>query len=116
MNTAALVTFIKAQLENNKANNIVELNVTPLTDCLDIMLIADATSTRHAQSIGRKLVEAAKAAGIIPLGIEGEAAGEWILVDLGDVVVHIMLKSQRDLYQLEKLWVVTERMKKQRET
>lgn len=114
MNHPELVSFVKKHLEDNKADNIVEMDVTSLTDCMDIMMIASATSTRHAKSIASKLVAAAKAAGIRPLGIEGEIAGEWVLIDLGDIVVHVMLKSQRDLYQLEKLWAVTERFKQER--
>lgn len=107
MNRTELVSLIKKQLNDNKAENIIEMDVTSLTDCMDVMIIASATSTRHAKSIGKKLVDAAKAENIRPLGIEGEAVGEWILIDLSDVVVHVMLKSTRDLYQLEKLWMVT---------
>ncbi|MCX7126201.1 MAG: ribosome silencing factor [Gammaproteobacteria bacterium] len=104
-----LTAFIKKQLEDNKALNIAELDVTPLTDYIDMMIIATGTSTRHVQSIAKKLVNAVKEAGVRPLGVEGETTGEWVLVDLGDTVVHIMLKSERELYDLEGLWSATER-------
>ena len=109
-----LITLVRQQLENNKAIDIVTLDVKSLTDCMDTMVITTGTSTRHVQSMDKKLIDDVKTAGIRPLGIEGESAGEWILIDLGDVVVHVMLKSQRDLYQLEKLWMVTEAFKKQK--
>jgi ribosome-associated protein len=112
MNTQDILSFIKQQLENNKAENIIELDVQPLTQSFDFMVIGTGTSTRHVQSIARKLIAAAKEAGMTLLGTEGEAHGEWVLVDFGDVVAHVMLKSQRELYQLEKLWMVTEQFKK----
>lgn len=107
-----LLSFIKKQLEDNKAGNIVELDVTALTQSFDTMIIATGTSTRHAQSIAKKLMAAAKEIGIRVLGVEGETYGEWILIDFGDVVAHVMVQSQRDLYQLEKLWAVSEQFKK----
>lgn len=114
MKLEALITFIKSQLEDNKAENIVELDVQPLTQSFDRLVIATGTSTRHVNAIAKKLIAAAKAQEIPILGVEGETYAEWILIDFGDVVAHIMLKSQRDLYQLEKLWTVTEAFKKQR--
>lgn len=113
MKLNALLQFIKTQLEDNKGDNIVELDVKSLTQSFDTMVICTGTSTRHVQSIARKLIAAAKEANIPMLGVEGETFAEWVLVDFGDVVVHVMLKSQRDLYQLEKLWTVTEQFKKQ---
>ena len=104
MNLKESVAFIKKQLEDNKALDITELDVTTVSNCTDVMLIATGTSTRHVQSIAKKLVNAVKEAGVRPLGVEGEATGEWVLVDLGDVLVHIMLKSEREAYDLETLW------------
>src|SRR3989338_11077366 len=109
MNLVELISFIKKQLEDNKALNIAELDVTPLTNSMDCMIICTGTSTRHVQSIAKKLINAVKEAGVRPLGIEGEVNGEWVLVDLGDIVLHVMLKEQQELYNLEKLWAVTER-------
>lgn len=106
--------FIRKELENNKADNIVELDVKSLTGSFDSMIIATGTSTRHVQSTAKKLIAAAKEASFRPLGVEGELFGEWVLIDFGDVVVHVMLKSQRDLYQLEKLWAVSEQFKKEK--
>ncbi|PIZ03722.1 MAG: ribosome silencing factor [Gammaproteobacteria bacterium CG_4_10_14_0_8_um_filter_38_16] len=112
MKLPQLIKFIQKQLADNKADHIVELDVKSLTDSFDAMIIATGTSTRHVQSISKKLIAAAKEAGIRPMGVEGEPFAEWVLIDFGDVVVHVMLKSQRDLYQLEKLWAVSEQFKK----
>ena|SRR3990167_3595135 len=111
MNLAELISFIEKELENNKALDIARLDVTPLTTSMDCMIICTGTSTRHVQSIAKKLLNSVKEAGVRPLGIEGELHGEWVLIDLADVVVHVMLKEQRELYNLEKLWTVTERFK-----
>ena len=101
---------IKA-LTDNKAQDIVEIDVSKLTPTFDAMVICTATSTRHATSLAKKIIEATKEAGIRPLGMEGEKFGEWVLIDLCDVIVHIMLQAQRELYHLEKLWMVTESAK-----
>ena len=112
MNLNELTAFVKKQLEDNKAQEITELDVTQLTTSMDCMIICTGTSTRHVQSIAKKAVNAAKEAHLRPLSVEGEAAGEWILVDFGDLVLHVMLKDQREHYNLEKLWKATERFKK----
>jgi len=87
-----------------KAVNVAVLDVRGLTDIADTMIVASGTSDRHVRSIADRVVERAKAAGIRPLGIEGEREGEWVLVDLKGVVLHVMLPRVRELYGLEHLW------------
>src|SRR3990167_4442633 len=106
-----LLMFIQAELENNKAQNIVTLDVRTLTQSFDAMVVATGTSTRHTQSIASKLIEAAKSNGFRPYATEGEMFGEWILIDFSDVIVHIMLTAQRDHYHLERLWAVKKKSK-----
>jgi ribosome-associated protein len=71
------------------------------------MVIASATSSRHAKSLSDYVAEKAKAAGVMPLGVEGAQVSDWVLLDLGDVIVHIMTGQAREFYQLEKLWSVS---------
>jgi ribosome-associated protein len=92
-------------LEDLKALNPVILDVTELTDVMDYMVIASGTSSRHVKSLASNVSMEAKKRGMMPLGIEGEDAGEWVLVDFGDIVVHVMLPATRDFYDLERLWV-----------
>jgi ribosome-associated protein len=91
-------------LESLKADNIVVLDVRAQASFTDYMIFASGSSTRHVSAIADSVVEAAKATGEPALGVEGEDVGEWVLVDLGDVVVHIMLPDVRLYYELEKLW------------
>ena len=91
-------------LDALKADNIVVLDVRAQASFTDYMIFASGSSRRHVSAIADSVVEAAKATGDPALGIEGEDVGEWVLVDLGDVVVHIMLPDVRLYYELEKLW------------
>ncbi|MGM0542638.1 MAG: ribosome silencing factor [Pseudomonadota bacterium] len=91
-------------LEELKARDIAQLDVAELTDVADIMLIASGTSTRHVAALAQNVVERAKAAGLAPRGVEGGDNADWVLVDLSDVIVHIMLPEARALYDLERLW------------
>ncbi len=93
-----------AALEELKADDIVQLDVNGIASFTDYMIFASGNSTRHVSAIADSVIEAAKAAGQPAQGVEGAEIGEWILVDLGDVVVHVMLPDVRQYYELEKLW------------
>lgn len=95
-------------LEDIKAENIQILDVTAMTDVTDYMVIATGKSTRQVKALANEVSSQAKAAGIQPMGVEGEDVGEWALVDLTDVIVHIMTPQTRETYNLEKLWSVPE--------
>ena len=95
---------VTTALDDMKAVNVRVLDVRGLTDIADTMVIASGNSDRHVRSIAERVVEKAKAAGYRPLGTEGERDGEWVLVDLQDVVVHVMLPRVREFYGLERLW------------
>jgi ribosome-associated protein len=104
MTSEELLSLATTILDDMKAIDVTVLNVIGVTPITDYMIICTANSTRHAKAIAGELVEKSKKAGMQPLGVEGENDAEWILVDLNDVLVHIMLAKTRDFYQLEKLW------------
>lgn len=91
-------------IEDMKGEDIVELDVKDKTSVTDRLIIASGTSSRHVKSIASNVASEAKKNGYRPLGVEGEDQGEWVLVDLGDIVVHIMQPHIRQFYDLEKLW------------
>jgi ribosome-associated protein len=95
-------------LEDLKAVDILELDVRKLSNFTDYMIIASGRSARQVAALAENVVVEAKQAGEPPLGVEGMRAGEWVLVDLGDVVVHVMQPEVREFYQLEKLWSTRE--------
>jgi len=101
---APLQQAVTTALDDMKAVNVRVLDVRGLTDIADTMVIASGNSDRHVRSIAERIVERAKAAGFRPLGTEGERDGEWVLVDLQDVLVHVMLPRVREFYGLERLW------------
>ena len=105
MDAQTLKDLVTEALDDLKAVNTVSLDVTGLTDVMDYLVITSGTSNRHVKSLADNVCMAAKKQGMRPLGVEGEGAGEWVLVDFGDVVVHVMLPATRDFYDLERLWV-----------
>jgi ribosome-associated protein len=102
-----VVQVVENALDDMKAVNVKVLAVKKLTDITDTMIIASGNSDRHVRSIADRVVEFAKKAGFRPTGVEGERDGEWVLVDLQDVIVHIMLPKVREFYRLESLWDVS---------
>jgi len=99
-----LKQLILTALEDMKAEDVIELDVNGKTSVTDLLIIASGTSSRHVKSIASNVALEAKKQGKKPLGIEGETQGEWVLVDLGDIVVHVMQPHVRQFYDLEKLW------------
>ncbi len=104
MEAQELKKLVIEALDDLKAINVVIMDVSALTDIMDYMVIASGTSNRHVKSLASNLGAEAKKAGIPPIGVEGDDAGEWVLVDFGDIVVHVMLPATRDFYDLERLW------------
>jgi len=101
-----LNAIIVEAMEDVKAKEIVNIDVTDLSDVTDYLVIASGTSSRHVKSVANNVVEEAKKQGFQPLGVEGMETGEWVLVDFGDTVVHVMQSSTRSFYELEKLWSI----------
>ena len=99
-----LQDLVTAALDDMKAVNVKVLDVRGLTDIADTMIIASGNSDRHVKSIADRVLEKAKESGFRPLGKEGERDGEWVLVDLQDIIVHVMLPRVREFYGLERLW------------
>lgn len=104
MNSEQLSTLVVDTLDDNKAQDIIKLDVRDMTTVTDYMIVASGTSKRHVQALGENVAEKAKEAGHKPIGVEGEEGGEWVLLDLQDALVHVMLPKVREFYNLEKLW------------
>jgi ribosome-associated protein len=102
----ALLRQVHLALEDLKAKDTIEIDVRGKTSVCDYMVIASGTSTRHVKSIADEVVRKIKELDVQPLGVEGEREAEWVLADLGDVVVHVMLPRVREFYALERLWTV----------
>lgn len=104
MNSEQLSTLVIDALDDVKAKDITRLDVRDMTTVTDYMVVASGTSNRHVQALAENVAEKAKEAGHKPIGVEGEEGGEWVLLDLQDVLVHVMLPKVREFYNLEKLW------------
>ena len=104
MNSEKLSALIVAALEDVKAKDIVTLDVRKMTSVTDYMIVASGTSSRHVKALIENVADKTREAGHRPIGIEGEEGGEWVLLDLQDALVHVMLPKVRDFYNLEKLW------------
>ncbi len=96
--------LVRIALDDMKARDITELDVRGKSSVTDYMVIASGTSKRHVMSVAQEVLDKVKAAGLQPMGTEGQSAGDWILVDLGDVIVHVMMPDARSFYDLERLW------------
>ena len=105
METRKLQRLVIDALEDLKAQDIAVYNTSALSELFDRVVLASATSNRHARSLAASVVEKVKQAGGTVVSVEGEESGEWVLVDLGDIVVHIMQPQVREYYALEELWV-----------
>ena len=104
--TEALLATVRDAVEELKARDVVEIDVRGKSSVTDFMVIASGTSTRHVKSVADEVIKFAKNLDVMPLGVEGEREAEWVLVDLGDVIVHVMLPRVREFYALERLWTV----------
>ena len=104
LTTDQLQQLVVSSLEDFKANDILVIDVSGKSPLTERMIIASGNSTRHVKSMAENLLVKAKAVGNPPLGVEGAREGEWVLVDLNDVIVHLMLPQTRAFYNLEKLW------------
>lgn len=104
MHPAQLKTLALSAIDDLKGRDVAVLDVAGRSNVTDCMVVCAGNSKRHVQSIAANVATEAKAQGVNVLGVEGAAEGEWVLVDLGSVVVHVMQEKAREFYQLEKLW------------
>jgi ribosome-associated protein len=102
----SLKTIVTAALEDIKATDITAIDVRELTGIMDTMIVASGNSNRQVKALANSVVSEAKTAGYSLIGIEGEDTAEWILVDFGELIVHIMLPTTRAFYDLERLWAI----------
>ncbi|BAU58560.1 ribosome silencing factor [Halorhodospira halochloris] len=111
MHLQELENIVRQALEDIKAEQTVVIDVRERTPITDLVVVTTGNSGRHIQSIARHVVDAAKKQGLSNLAIEGDQAGsEWVLIDLGDVVLHVMTAESRDFYRLERMWEMDDEM------
>ncbi len=108
MELKKLKKLVIEALEDVKAQDILVMDVREITSITDYMIIASGTSSRQVKALAQNVAEESKKNGVKLIGTEGEEKAEWVLVDLGDIIVHIMQPATRDFYQLEKLWAPQE--------
>jgi ribosome-associated protein len=114
MRTEQMQALVVEALNNLKAIDLVTIDVHEITTITDTMIICSGSSNRHVKSLAENVVKQAKEHGLNYIKTEGEQEGEWIVVDLADVVVHIMLPTVRTFYNLEDLWEPIQTMREQR--
>lgn len=114
MHSDELLKLAQSSLEDLKARDVQVLDVRKLTSVTDYLLIASGTSDRHVKSLAENIVASMRAVGEKPLGVEGQDAGEWVLIDLNEVIVHVMQARTRDFYKLEDLWALGSAPKQER--
>jgi len=113
MQNETLVQLVVNALEDLKGTDILSIDVRGKTSVTDFMVIASGTSSRHVKALADNVLEKVKEQGVRPLGSEGLEGGEWALLDLGDVVVHVMQVATRQFYDLERLWQGAEQSRAQ---
>lgn len=116
MDSESLKKLVVDALEDMKGFDIKVLDVREKTSVADYMIVASGNSSRQVKALADNVVEKSKASGVRPVGVEGEQSSEWVLVDLGDVVVHVMQPQSRDFYNLEKLWALTPELRREQHT
>ncbi len=99
-----LQSFVIDKVDDLKAQDIIAIDVRGKSSITDCMVICTGTSNRHVVSIADHLVQESRAAGMTPMGTDGKEGGDWVVVDLGEIIVHVMQEESRQLYELEKLW------------
>ncbi len=106
MQTKELLKLVESVLNERKGENISVLDVMGKTSVTDFMVVVTSTSERHAKALSDYVLEKVKENGLTPMGVEGQQGSDWVLLDLGDVILHVMTAQSREFYQLEKLWSV----------
>ncbi len=104
MQTEQLIEKVQTLLDDMKARDLVVIDVKGKSSVTDYMVIASGTSRRHVLSMADEVLQKVKQLGVMPMGSEGQEGGDWVLVDLGDIVVHVMMPDARSFYDLERLW------------